>query len=223
MVKLNRISISSGSGRLEGIYKSATTQENSPCVLLLHPHPFYGGNMHSKVLFVMEKAFLDNNFSTLKFNFSGVGGSEGEQTLTNGAVEINDASAALDWLQNKNEKPRALWVAGFSFGAYIALQTMARRREIDRFIGVGLPANMFDMSFLYPCTTNGLFVHGEKDDIAPLNLADKVIKKAMRTVGSDIKYHIINNADHYFNKHSEELYQILYEYIKKELELNYPV
>ncbi len=210
---MTRVNINSVSGTLEGIFK-ASEYNNAPCVLLLHPHPLYGGNMHSKVISTLEKAFYKNGFSTLKFNFRGVGESEGE--YGDAVEEIIDASTCCDWLQKKEGiNPQHFWVAGFSFGAYIAIQIMMRRIEVSRFMAVGLPVKMFDVSFIYPCPVNGLFVHAEKDMIAPLKHTEPIIKKTMRTEGKSIEYEIIKNADHFFNNHMEDFYKCADSYIQK--------
>ena len=206
--------INSTAGRLEAIYKPSENA-NSPCVLILHPHPLYDGNMHNKVVYMMDQVFYENGFSTLRFNFRGVGDSEGE--YDEGKGEIIDASTCCDWLQGKNPDNTGFWVAGFSFGAYIALQIMMRRIEITKFVSVGLPANMFDVSFVHPCPTDGLFIHGEKDTIAPLKEADKIIKKAARTKNTKIEHKFIKSADHFFTNHQKEFQTALGNYIKQEL------
>lgn len=209
-----QVNVNSASGKLEGIYKKSE-QPNAPCVLLLHPHPLYGGNMHNKVVFLMEKAFLNNGFSTLRFNFRGVGNSDGVYGA--GVEEIIDASTCCDWIQENEPTNSSFWVAGFSFGAYIAIQIMMRRIEVNRFVAIGSPANMFDMSFIYPCPTNGIFIHADKDTVAPIKEAEKIIKKAIRTKDKEIDYKVIKNADHFFNQHQDELYTVLDNYIKQEM------
>ena len=207
--------INSLSGRLEGIYKQSKLLK-AHCALLLHPHPLHGGNMHNKIVFLMEKVLVENGFSTLRFNFAGVGKSEGEP-FSEGREEIIDASTCFDWLKEKEPDASSFWVAGFSFGAYIALQIMMRRIEINRFISIGTPANMFDLGFLYPCPTDGLFVHGEKDTIAPYKDADKIIKKSARTKERRIDVSVIKNADHFFTSHMDSLEKTLNNYVVKEL------
>ncbi|XWO13798.1 alpha/beta hydrolase [Candidatus Hepatincola sp. Pdp] len=211
---MSQINISSTPGKLEGIYKKSENPA-APSALLLHPHPLYGGNMHNKVVFLMEKAFLQNGFSTLRFNFRGVENSEG--TFDEGHGEIIDASTCCDWLKENQEEDSKLWVAGFSFGSQIALQIMMRRIEVDRFMVLGYYDPQLEMlPFIYPCPTNGLFIHGRKDEIAPIKEAEKVIKKAIRTKDKHVEYQIIENADHFFTSHSDELYNIMFNYIAKE-------
>lgn len=211
-----QVTINSFSGKLEGIFKKSSIP-NSPCVIIMHPHPLYGGNMHNKIVFLMEKIFLKHNFSTLRFNFRGVDGSDGE--YGEGREEIIDASTCCDWMQEQDLEPSSFWIAGFSFGAYIAVQIMMRRIEIDNFVAVGIPANLFDISFIYPCPTNGIFIHGEKDTIAPFKEADKIIKKAMRTKGKTLECKLIKNAEHFFEGYEDEFTKVLDKYIKDQLNI----
>ena len=122
-----------------------------------------------------------------------------------------------DWLQEKEPNASSFWVAGFSFGAYIAIQIMMRRIEVNRFIAIGTPANMFDLSFIYPCPTNGLFIHSEKDIVAPFKEADKIIKKAIRTKDKEILLKTFKNTDHFFTNHEEDVLKVVDQYIKDEL------
>lgn len=207
--------INSLGGRLEGIYKQSSNN-SAHCALLLHPHPLYGGNMHSKIVFMLEKVLQEHNFSTLRFNFASVG--KPEDTTLDGKEEIVDASTCFDWLKDKEPNALSYWVCGFSFGAYIALEIMMRRIEINRFVAIGLPANMFDVNFIYPCPTPGLFIHADKDTICPLKDAEKIIKKAARSKEKNIDFNIIKNADHFFTNKQEQLYKALNTYVKKQLE-----
>src|SRR6185312_3841141 len=86
-------------GRLEGRY-TASREENAPIALLLHPHPQHGGTMNNKVVYTLFQAFLRRGFSVLRFNFRGVGRSQGQ--FGRGEGELADAASALDWLQAAN-------------------------------------------------------------------------------------------------------------------------
>ena len=108
--------INGAEGRLEGRY-SPGKGERRPVVLLLHPHPQHGGAMHNKVIYALHQAFLRQGFSTLRFNFRGVGRSQG--SFGRGEGELTDAASALDWLQAFNPNAGECWIAGFSFGAWI--------------------------------------------------------------------------------------------------------
>ena len=109
----------------------------------------------------MFQTFSDRGFSTLRFNFRGVGRSQGE--FDSGIGELADAASALDWLQANNPAASQTWVAGYQFGAYIGMQLLMRRPETDGFISVSPPTNMYDFSFLAPCPASGIIVQGTGD------------------------------------------------------------
>ncbi|MEM9735716.1 MAG: alpha/beta fold hydrolase, partial [Pseudomonadota bacterium] len=125
-------------GRLEGRYHPHAEKE-SPIALILHPHPQFGGNMNNRVTYALHYAFKELGFSVMRFNFRGVGRSQGE--FDQGVGELSDAASALDYLQAMHPASKACWVAGFSFGAWIGMQLLMRRPEINGFISAAPPAN----------------------------------------------------------------------------------
>ena len=149
-------------GRLEGRYH-VSKQENAPIAVMLHPHPQHGGTMNNKVVYTLYHAFVHRGFSVLRFNFRGVGKSQG--IFDRGEGELADAASALDWVQSYNANATACWIAGFSFGAWIGMQLLMRRPEIDSFVAVAPPANMFDFGFLAPCPASGLIIQGDQDQL----------------------------------------------------------
>lgn len=212
--------IGSEGKKIEYIYHPHSNPHN-PLVLLLHPHPKYGGNMHSKTLVYMEKAFLAHGFTTMRFNFRGVGKSDGE--YDKGEGELMDASVCLDWAQERNPYHKFIVVAGFSFGAYIALQLMVRRTEIDYFFSVSTPTSMFDISFVHPCPVDGVFIHPEKDDVSPLKHLEKSLKKILKCKNRKLDFEVVAGANHYFDNNLGELQGIVSNYITKNILLvNHP-
>ena len=149
-------------GRLEGRF-SPPPRPRAPVALILHPHPQGGGTMNERNTQALYKTFVDRGFATLRFNFRGVGRSQG--SFDNGIGELSDAASALDWIQSIHEEAQVTWVAGVSFGALIGMQLLMRRPEIRGFISVGAPASMYDFSFLAPCPASGIFVHGAADTV----------------------------------------------------------
>ena len=143
-------------GRLEGRYHQSD-KPGAPIALILHPHPQYGGTMNNKVVYTLFSCFQNLGFSVLRFNFRSVGRSQGE--FEDGPGELSDATVALDWLQSVNPEARQCWIAGYSFGAWIGLQLLMRRPDINNFIAVSPPANEKDFTFLAPCPTSGLVLH----------------------------------------------------------------
>jgi alpha/beta superfamily hydrolase len=182
-------------GRLEGRYHHSD-QHDAPIALVLHPHPQYGGAMNNKVVYHIFQTFKTRGFSVLRFNFRGVGRSQGR--YDQGQGELSDAAAALDWMQNVNSNARQCWIAGFSFGAWIGMQLLMRRPEISGFISVAPPANLFDFSFLAPCPSSGLIVQGTADDLVPLEAVEKLVQRLRNQRGIDIGYCVVEGADHFF-------------------------
>ncbi len=188
-------------GRLEGRYYSAAT--DAPIALVLHPHPQHGGTMNNKVVYAIHHAFADRGFSVLRFNFRGVGRSQGE--FDHGLGELSDAAAALDWVQTFNRNAPLCWVGGFSFGAWIGMQLLMRRPEISGFLSISPPANMYDFSFLAPCPSSGLILAGEADRHVPLEDVAKLAKKLSAQRAIEIDYRIVKNADHFYTDHLDEM------------------
>ena len=141
------------SGRLQGRYQ-AGPDGDSPIAIVLHPNPEMGGTMNNRVVYNLFQTFHRRGFSVLRFNFRGVGRSQGE--YDGGIGELSDAASALDWMQSFNANARECWVAGYSFGAWVSMQLLMRRPEISSFISVAPPANSHDFTFLAPCPSSGL-------------------------------------------------------------------
>ena len=197
-------------GRLEGRY-SPGKSPTAPIALILHPHPQYGGTMNNKVVYTLFQAFAQRDFSTLRFNFRGVGRSQG--SYDRGEGELSDAASALDWLQTYNPNARGVWVAGFSFGAWIGMQLLMRRPEIDSFISVAPPANMLDFNFLAPCPSSGLIIHGEKDELVPEPSVQKLVDKLRNQRDITIDYRIIPGATHFFTEEMDDLEHHVNDYL----------
>ena len=197
-------------GRLEGRYHHSK-KTNAPIALLLHPHPQYGGTMNNKVVYTLYHAFVRQGFSALRFNFRGVGRSQG--TFDRGEGELSDAAAALDWVQTYNPNASACWIGGFSFGAWVGMQLLMRRPEIDGFISVAPPANLFDFSFLAPCPASGLIIQGDRDQLVPTEAVQKLINKLMHQRDIQIDHRIVQGADHFFAGQLEELGGLVEEYV----------
>lgn len=189
-------------GRLEGRY-SQGAEPNAPIAIVLHPHPQHGGTMNNKVVYAIYHAFVRRGFSSLRFNFRGVGRSQG--TFARGEGELSDAAAALDWLQGYNRNASQCWIAGFSFGAWIAMQLLMRRPEITGFISIAPPANMHDFSFLAPCPASGVIVHGEADELVPHELTGELVDKLRTQRTIEIDYRLVPGANHFFHGMIDEL------------------
>ena len=201
-------------GRLEGRYTPGKSP-SAPIALILHPHPQHGGTMNNKVVYSLFTAFAERDFSTLRFNFRGVGRSQG--IYDRGEGELSDAASALDWLQSINPNARSVWVAGFSFGAWIGMQLLMRRPEIESFISVAPPANMLDFSFLAPCPSSGLILHGEADEIVPEPFVSKLVTKLSNQRGIHLDYRVVPEAGHFFTNQLDQLASHVEDYLDKTL------
>ncbi|MBA4098208.1 MAG: alpha/beta hydrolase [Rhodospirillum sp.] len=197
-------------GRLEGRYNQ-NAEPNSPIALLLHPHPQHGGTMNNKVVYQLYQCFQKKGFSVLRFNFRGVGRSQGK--FDRGEGELSDAAAALDWLQTWNPNAPQCWIAGFSFGAWIGMQLLMRRPEISGFISVSPPANIYDFSFLAPCPSSGLMVQGDQDTVVPQDSVAKLVAKLSHQRGIKINYQIIPGATHFYTEHLDHLSRTVDDYL----------
>lgn len=208
------IIINGPDGRLEGRYQQARDPE-APVAILLHPHPLHGGNMNNRVVYTMYNAFGARGFSVLRFNFRGVGRSQGQ--FDSGIGELSDAATAFDWLQQTNPNSGACWIGGYSFGALIAMQLMMRRPEIGGFLAVSPPAHTEDFSFLAPCPSSGLIVHGDKDEQVPIESVNKLIQKLASQKNITVDFGMIKGADHFYGEKIEEVEKVVDKYLDKAL------
>lgn len=199
-------------GRLEGRYHAAV-EPNAPMALILHPHPQHGGTMNNKVVYNLYHIFTRRGFSVLRFNFRGVGKSQG--SFDEGLGELADAASALDWLQVVNPNASNCWVAGFSFGAWIAMQLLMRRPEIQGFVAVAPPANVYDFTFLAPCPSSGLIVQGDKDEIVSPGSTEKLSKTLQAKRSITIDYALIKGADHFFTNKLDKMDSAIESYLQK--------
>jgi alpha/beta superfamily hydrolase len=199
-------------GRLEGRYQPSK-KKGAPIAVILHPHPQLGGTMNNQIVYNLFYTFTNRGFATLRFNFRGVGRSQG--AFDHGQGELSDAAAALDWLQAMNPDARTCWIAGVSFGCWIGMQLLMRRPEIEGFISVAPMANRFDFSFLAPCPSSGLFVHGDQDRVAPVREVIPVIEKVKTQKGIQIEHSIIEGANHFFEGHVDDLMQSVDGYLDR--------
>ena len=182
-------------GRLEGRFHPQQNRD-APIAIILHPQSNFGGTMNNKVVYNLHYTFLNMGFSCLRFNFRGVGRSQGE--FDHGIGELSDAASALDFLQAQIPNAKACWVAGFSFGAWIAMQLLMRRPEVTGFIAAAPPANNHDFSFLAPCPSSGLLINGSLDKIVPPDDVTQLSEKLKLQKGITITHEVIDGSNHFF-------------------------
>lgn len=184
-------------GRLEGIHRPGP--DDTRAALVLHPHPLYGGTMHNPVVFHAERALREAGYSTLRFNFRGVGDSTGHHD--GGRGEVDDARAALDFLLATHPRATDVVVAGFSFGAAIALELARQDPRVGRVIAIGTPATMVGSPALAGDGRSRLFVHGARDEVAPL----AALEAALGARAPATSVHVIEGGSHFFEGDEDDL------------------
>jgi alpha/beta superfamily hydrolase len=214
MSPLGNLFIPVAHGRLEAILKEQAARFAEPrgAALVLHPHPLHGGTMHNKVVYRAARALNEAGLISLRINFRGVGLSTGAHAFGEG--EQDDARAALDYLAEKY--PRLpITLAGFSFGSRVGLKVGVSRPSVVRLIGIGLPARMYDFSFLRQCRKPLLLVHGARDTIAPPDPLPELIKTIPPEAHAELV--MIPDADHFFAGHLDEFEAAIRNWMEKEI------
>ena len=201
-------------GRLEGRIHTVEGRR-SPVALILHPLPQFGGNMNNPIIYHLYQTFLKRGFSVLRFNFRSVGKSQG--TFDQGIGELSDAAASLDWLQSQVPDSRGCLVAGYSFGAWIAMQLLMRRPEIEGFISIAPPANMYDFNFLAPCPSSGVIMHGQEDKVVPEEDVLRLVEKLQAQKNIEVEYESIPKANHFFEKEHDIIVKKVNDYLDTRL------
>jgi len=160
-----RLMIDGPVGRLEAIYERPVDTPLLGCAVVCHPHPLYGGSMTNKVAHTLARAFVRVGFSALRFNFRGVGSSDGEYDEGNG--ESKDALAAIDWLRLRDAGV-PLWSSGFSFGAAIAIRA-AMGAEVDGLISVAPAVSRFASGPKLQPDCPWLVIQGDQDELVSVD------------------------------------------------------
>jgi alpha/beta superfamily hydrolase len=165
-------------------------QDGEKGVVVTHPHSLYGGTMYNQVVETLVDVYRDHTFSTLRFNFRGVGGSEG--SYDEGKGEQEDVMSALRYLHEKGK--RHVDLAGYSFGAWVNAKINDTHSLFNRIVMISPPVASLDFSFLSFNPKIRLVVAGGKDDIAP---ADK-ITNVINTWNPKAHLEVIKGADHFY-------------------------
>jgi alpha/beta superfamily hydrolase len=160
-----KISIRGPAGDLEAILESPGDEVIVGIAVVCHPHPQHGGTMHNKVAHTLARSFVRSNFAVLRFNFRGTEGSDG--VYDNGVGELDDALAAIAWMrQQQGEMP--LWLAGFSFGAAIAVRA-ALAHDVDGLIAVAPAIYRFAGNLDAQPDCPWLIIQGDEDELVEID------------------------------------------------------
>jgi alpha/beta superfamily hydrolase len=213
--ELRSVSIAGPAGRLEGLVNSGSPLARF-AALVCHPHPLGGGTLHNKVVYHAMKVLNDPAWGfgapVLRFNFRGTGLSQGAY---DGVAEAGDVTAALGWLENEYKLPAV--VAGFSFGAAMAVSACCGRANVRALALLGLPTHAEGRDYRYDaldaCTIPKLFLSGDCDQYVPAEQLTAVERSA-----ADPKTLVfVAGADHFFTGRLELMQQSLASWLKETL------
>ncbi|MEJ2008625.1 MAG: alpha/beta hydrolase [Acidobacteriota bacterium] len=157
---------------------------------MCHPHPLYGGTMHNKVVFRAAKGATHAGIPALRFNFRGVGRSEGK--YAGGIGERDDARAVLDYF-TKRFPQTPVTLMGFSFGSVVALTVGSADARVNSLVGIGLPANSSDLRFLQEVRKPKLLVQGTEDQFGSREKVEKLFSALLEPK----RLRFVADADHF--------------------------
>jgi len=178
-------------GKLEAILEEPEDAPIREACLVCHPHPLGGGTMRNKVVHRIARGIRLSGAVVLRFNFRGVGRSEGEHA--GGTGELEDAREALVWLRGRYpDLPYSL--AGFSFGSRIILKLGSELGDAVRMIAAGFPTKHADVSFLRSCAIPKIFIQSTHDQFAPV----AEIKSLFAEMSEPKRLEFIEAEDHFF-------------------------
>lgn len=196
-----RVSIKSGDISLEGLFNPSGL--NGKGVVITHPHPLYGGEMRNNVVEALLSAFGDRGYSTLRFNFRGVGKSGGRHTES-GEGEMSDVAAAIGFLVGQGISP--VFLAGYSYGSWVnhsaACRGFISSYPIEGMLMVSPPADFigFDKKALNLSLS---IIAGGYDNLG----RPSTLKRQMNDWARRVDMDMVEDADHFWAGHEDELYE----------------
>jgi hypothetical protein len=209
--------VSGPAGRLETILWATREEAEGArpplAAIICHPHPLFGGTMHNKVVYQTAKTIHRFALPVARFNFRGVGLSEG--THDKGVGEEQDVAAVINFLAA--EYPTVpLLLAGFSFGSWVGLRAGCGDPRVAELLGLGLPVGEFDsrgFSYLENCRKPKLLVSGEFDRFGPPNKLRAMVERFPPRVQEETRVVIVGGGDHFFAGHLTELDRAIAEWM----------
>jgi len=199
-MKEERVTFKSGDLTLEGMIAYPDGAGPHRAAAVCHPHPLYGGSMCNNVVDAVLEALHARGFATLRFNFRGVGQSEGD--FDNGKGEADDAIAAIRFLTTqKSVRAADAVLAGYSFGATTAVRAAPGVEEVTAIVTVALPLGVIDPSALGTITKPIVLLAGDQDSYCPANHLTALAER----LGPSAQLKIIPGADHFFGGREPEI------------------
>lgn len=182
-------------GRLEGALRMACPAKAA--AVLTHPHPLYGGTLHNPVMFHSDRELNRAGFATLRFNFRGVGESEGMHDT--GIGEVDDVGAAVSWLRGLLPGVPMLLV-GYSFGSWCAIRYAVKDPKVAAVVAIGLPAKLYPLFEVQKLGRPLTVVQGSEDEVTSPDLVRPLLERA-RPEGRLV---VIEGASHLFPGRTHE-------------------
>jgi len=190
-------------GKLEAILWTPTRAGMPTLVAVLcHPHPLFGGTLHNKVVYQAAKSMDRLGIPVLRFNFRGAGLSAGEHDR--GLGERGDVQAVIDFLASEFSNIPLL-VGGFSFGSWVGLRVGCADSRVQELIGLGIPVNSSDFTYLENCPKPKLIVQGTNDQYGAWEKVEPVVAH----MAGDTRIAFVQDADHFFTGYLEKLDQAI--------------
>jgi alpha/beta superfamily hydrolase len=200
--RLTSLMIEGPAGPLEALLQELEAHEPQFIAVVCHPHPLGGGTLHNKVVHRVAATLFGRGVAVLRFNFRGVGKSAG--THDRGAGELDDARAALEWMRNRHPRARA-WLAGFSFGSWIAARLAAARPQVERVILVAPPLRTSSFETMHTAKNDKIVIQGTADDICPPEL----LERDFPLWAEPKRLMWVEGASHFFDRKLAELSEAL--------------
>lgn len=177
-------------------------------VVVCHPHPQFGGDMHYPLVEELSASLAEAGLVTLRFNFRGVGGSQGR--YGGGEGEVQDALGAVDFLRAQKEFPVGeIFIAGYSFGCWVGLRAAARE-GLKKAAGICVPAALFSFDFLKDLKSSLLLVHGTRDQFTPL----ETVRELASGLASPARVEVIDGGDHFLAGREGEVCRMVINFFK---------
>jgi len=195
--RLLPVELTGPAGRIEGLLQEHEGADPALVALVCHPHPLYGGTLHNKVTHRVASTLHARGAAVLRFNFRGVGRSSG--SFDQGAGETEDALAAVDWLTAQHPG-LPLWLAGFSFGAYVALRAQSQR-PVRKLVTVAPAVERFDAAAVVTPSMPWLLVQGDADDVVP----PQAVLDWAAALTPPPRLAVLKGAGHFFHGRLNEL------------------
>ncbi|MFP4348600.1 MAG: alpha/beta hydrolase [Thermodesulfobacteriota bacterium] len=183
-----RIQFQAGAHLLEGLFSRGREEKGA---VITHPHPLYGGDMANSVVEAAARVLQNSGFATLRFNFRGVGASQGR--YENGIGEREDVRAALGYLRDRGVSKTDLY--GYSFGAWVNAHLDCQRDRIDRMVMISPPVNFIAFDEVGPLPCLGSAVVGDADEFAD---TDRV-RSLLNRCNPKARMNIIHDTDHFYS------------------------